>query len=97
MMGNLRALAVGTAAVIVLWTLLSFFFTIDAGEQGVIIRFGAVDRIVAEGIQAKLPFMESVVKMNTRVHMSTTKTETASRGLQAVHTTIVLNFSLETG
>ena len=46
-MGNLRALTVGTAAVIVLWTLLSFFFTIDAEERGVILRFGAVDRVVA--------------------------------------------------
>jgi regulator of protease activity HflC (stomatin/prohibitin superfamily) len=84
MMGNLRALAVGTAAVIVLWTLLSFFFTIDAGERGVILRFGAVEPVVAEGIHAKLPFMESVVKMNTRVQKSTTKTEAASRDLQAV-------------
>ncbi|NTW57686.1 MAG: prohibitin family protein [Nitrospirae bacterium] len=92
---NLRALAVGTAGVIVLWALLSFLYTIDAGERGVILRFGAVDRVVAEGIHAKLPFMENVVKMNTRVQKSTTKTEAASRDLQAVHTTIVLNFSLE--
>jgi len=96
-MGNFsfKAVALGIAGLVAFWTLLSFFFTIDAGERGVILRFGAVDRVVAEGIHAKLPFMESVVKMNTRVQKSTTKTEAASRDLQAVHTTIVLNFSLE--
>ena len=86
---NLRAIAFGILAVISLWALLSFFFTIDAGERGVVLRFGAVTRVVAEGIQWKLPFMEQVVKMSFRVQESTTKTEAASRDLQAVHTTIV--------
>ena len=92
---NIRGIALGVAGLIAFWLLMSFLFTIDAGERGVILRFGAVDRVVAEGIHAKWPFMEAVVKMNTRVQKSTTKTEAASRDLQAVHTTIVLNFSLE--
>ncbi|MDH4163557.1 MAG: prohibitin family protein [Nitrospirota bacterium] len=92
---NFRIIALGIAAVIAFWALMSFFFTIDAGERGVVLRFGAVTRIVEEGIQWKWPFMETVVKMNTRVQKSTTKTEAASRDLQAVHTTIVLNFSLQ--
>lgn len=92
---NLRAIAFGAALLIAIWVLSSFFFTIDAGERGVVLRFGAVTRVVEEGIQWKWPFMETVVKMNTRVQKSTTKTEAASRDLQAVHTTIVLNFSLQ--
>ncbi len=92
---NFRAVAFGIAGIIVLWVLLSLFFTIDAGERGVVLRFGAVNRVVAEGMHAKLPFMEEVVRMNIRVQKSTTKTEAASRDLQAVHTTIVLNFSLQ--
>jgi regulator of protease activity HflC (stomatin/prohibitin superfamily) len=54
-----------------------------------------VDRVVAEGILAKLPLVESVVKINTQVQKSTTKTRAVSCDLQAIHTTIVLNFSLE--
>lgn len=92
---NVRAIAFGLAAVIVFWMLMSFAFTIDAGERGVVLRFGAVDRVVAEGIHWKFPFVESVVKMSIRVQKSTTKTEAASRDLQAVHTTIVLNFGLQ--
>jgi hypothetical protein len=50
---NLRAIAFGILSVIALWALLSFFFTIDAGERGVVLRFGAVTRVVAEGIRMK--------------------------------------------
>ena len=57
---NFRRIALGIAGLVGSWALLSFFYTIDAGARGVILRFGAVDRVVAEGIHAKLPFMESV-------------------------------------
>lgn len=92
---NVRPIAFAAASIIVLWALMSFFFTVDAGERGVVLRFGAVKRVVEEGIHAKWPFMENVVKMSIRVQKSTTQTEAASRDLQAVHTTIVLNFSLQ--
>lgn len=92
---NFKPVAVAVGAVIILWALLAFFFTVDAGERGVVLRFGAVTRVVAEGIHVKWPFMENVVRMNIRVQKSTTKTEAASRDLQAVHTTIVLNFNLQ--
>jgi regulator of protease activity HflC (stomatin/prohibitin superfamily) len=92
---TVRMISLVVAAIIFIWTFLSFFFTIDAGERGVVLRFGAVKRVVAEGIQWKIPFVENVVKMNIRVQKSTTKTEAASRDLQAVHTTLVLNINLQ--
>lgn len=92
---SLRPILIGVAAIILFWAAFSFFFTVDAGERGVVLRFGALKRVVGEGIHAKWPFMETVVKMNVRVQKSITKTEAASRDLQAVHTTIVLNFSLQ--
>jgi regulator of protease activity HflC (stomatin/prohibitin superfamily) len=75
-MGNLnfRSITFGIAGLIAFWALMSFFFTINAGERGAIILFCAVDRVVAEGIHAKRPFMETVVNMKTRVQKSTTKT-----------------------
>jgi regulator of protease activity HflC (stomatin/prohibitin superfamily) len=92
---NWRVIVFGIAAVVLFWMMLSFFFTVDAGERGVVLRFGAVVRVVEEGIHAKWPFMEEVVRMSIRVQKATTKTEAASRDLQAVHTTIVLNFNLQ--
>lgn len=92
---NIRAIAFSVAALVILWALMSLFFTVDAGERGVVLRFGAVVRVVEEGIHGKWPFVEDVIRMSIRVQKATTKTEAASRDLQAVHTTIVLNFNLQ--
>jgi regulator of protease activity HflC (stomatin/prohibitin superfamily) len=71
------------------------FFTIDAGDYGVVLRWREVNRVVNAGLHFKMPFAEDVVRMTVRVQKSTTKTEAASRDLQAVQTTIVLNYSLQ--
>ncbi len=88
---------IGVAFVLLL--IFSFFmgpyFVINAGERGIVLRFGAVNRVVAEGIHFKAPFMEDIVKMSVRVQKNTTKTEAASRDLQVVHTTMVLNYNLQ--
>jgi regulator of protease activity HflC (stomatin/prohibitin superfamily) len=87
-------LAVGVLGLLGLLFLMSAYFVVDAGERGVVLRFGAVNRIVAEGIHFKLPMAEDVVRMTVRVQKTTTKTEAASRDLQVVQTTMVLNYSL---
>ena len=47
------------------------------------------------GPRFKIPGAEEVVRMNVRVQKTTTRTEAASRDLQVVQTTMVLNFSLD--
>ncbi len=84
-------------AIVVISFFMGTYFVINAGERGVVLRFGAVNRVVAEGIHFKLPFMEEIVKMSIRVQKNTTKTEAASRDLQVVHTTMVLNYNLQAG
>jgi len=45
----------------------SSFTTVPAGHRGVIIRFGAVTgRVLDEGLQTKVPFFDSVVKMSVQ-------------------------------
>lgn len=74
---------------------MSTYFIIDAGDRGVVLRFGEVNRIVDPGLRFKMPLAEEVVRMTVRVQKSTTKTEAASKDLQVVQTTMVLNYSLD--
>ncbi|HAS54780.1 MAG: HflC protein [Nitrospirae bacterium GWC2_57_13] len=74
---------------------MSSYFIIDAGERGVVLRFGQINRIVDPGLRFKMPMAEEVVRMTVRVQKSTTKTEAASKDLQVVQTTMVLNYSLD--
>lgn len=71
------------------------YFIVDAGERAVVLRFGEVSRVVDPGLRFKMPMAETVVTMNVRVQKNTTKTEAASKDLQVVNTTMVLNFNLE--
>jgi len=72
------------------------FTTIPAGHRGVVIRFSAVTgTILNEGLQMKLPFIDSVVKMSVQTEKYETGAASASRDLQDVNTTIALNWRLD--
>lgn len=90
-----KMIATGFLGFMAFLVFLGSYFVIDAGERGVVLRFGAVNRVVGEGLHFKVPMMEDIVRMSVRVQKSTTKTEAASRDLQVVQTTMVLNYSLQ--
>jgi len=70
--------------------------TIPAGHRGVVVRFSAVTgTILDEGLQTKLPFIDSVVKMSVQTEKYETGAASASRDLQDVNTTIALNWRLD--
>lgn len=71
------------------------YFGIDAGDRGVVLRFGNVNRVVEPGARFKIPLAEEVVRMTVRVQKTTTKTEAASRDMQTVQTTMVLNYNID--
>ncbi len=91
----IKRIAFGFIAFMIFLVLVGSYFSIDAGERGIVRRFGEVNRVVDPGLHFKVPFMEDVVRMTVRVQKATTKTEAASRDLQIVHTTMVLNFGLQ--
>ena len=74
------------------------FTTIPAGHRGVVIRFSAVTgRILDEGLQTKLPFIDSVEKMSVQTQKYEADATSASKDLQDVNTTIALNWHLDPG
>lgn len=90
-----KVLFIGVAGIAILLLIISTYFGVDAGERGVVLRFGEVNRVVEPGPNFKIPLAEDVVYMSVRVQKTTTKTEAASRDLQVVQTTMVLNYNLE--
>ncbi len=72
--------------------------TIPAGHRGVVIRFSAVTgTILDQGLQVKLPFIESVVKMSVQTQKYETDSSAVTNDLQDVSTTIALNWRLDPG
>jgi len=69
---------------------------VPAGNRGVVVRFNAVTgTVLEEGLQTKIPFIDSVVLMDVRTDKYEVGAASASRDLQDVSTTIALNWRLE--
>ncbi len=85
--------------VIIIASLVSgLFTTIPAGHRGVVLRFSAVTgTILDEGLQMKLPFLDSVVKMSVQTQKYEADSSAVTQDLQDVSTTIALNWHLNPG
>ena len=89
----------GVAVVMIMIGLIGgSFTTIPAGNRGVVIRFGAVTgTILEEGLQTKLPLLDSVVRMSVQTQKYEVPSSAVTNDLQDVSTTIALNWRLDPG
>jgi len=65
---------------------------VPAGYRGVLLRFGAVQGVLGEGINFVIPGVNSVVLMEVRTQKEASKATAASSDLQVVTTDLALNF-----
>ena len=70
-------------------------YTIPAGYRGVVLTFGKPSEVATgEGINFKIPIVQSVVKMDTRTQKYEADLTAASSDLQDVNTKIAINYHL---
>lgn len=81
--------------VVFLIIFLGGWFTVNAGQVGVVTRFGAVNRVVNPGVGFKIPFIEGYTSMDTRTQKDQVDVTAASQDLQSVKGTIAVNYHLE--
>ena len=71
------------------------FVQIGPGQRGVLMTFGAVHNGVLDpGLHFKLPFMQSVARMDVQVQNSQAAETSASLDLQNVSTTVATNWHI---
>lgn len=75
--------------------LFSSFRTVGAGQVGIVTRFGEVNRVATSGIAFKIPFIEKIDKMETRVQKEEQSSTAATADLQDVNASLALNFALD--
>jgi len=89
----------GGGALLVIVLLFGTFGTIGAGERGVKTRFNAVVGTIEPGFYMKMPFIESVTRMDVRTQsLTATKEEplsAASNDLQDTRLAVVVNYHIE--
>jgi regulator of protease activity HflC (stomatin/prohibitin superfamily) len=88
-------LLTGAIIVVILLILGGLFVQIGPGQRGVLMTFGAVhEGVLDPGLHMKLPFMQSVAKMDVQVQNSQAAETSASLDLQNVSTTVATNWHI---
>lgn len=85
----------GVVSVFVLIALFGSWFTIGAGEIGVVTRFGEVQRVADSGFNFRIPLIESVSKMETRIQKEEVASSAVTKDLQDVEANLALNYSID--
>src|SRR5690242_5382186 len=87
----LGIVVVGLILLIIVWP----FGTINAGERGVLLRWGAVTgKIYGEGLYFRVPIMDRIVNMDVQVQKEQVDASAASKDLQSVNSTVAVNFHI---
>lgn len=89
----LKPLAVGFVAILLIF---STFGTVNAGERGVRLRFGAVlGAVIEPGLYVKIPLIEQVFPMDVKTLKEEIAASAASKDLQIVTSHVALNFHID--
>lgn len=75
----------------------SAFETVGPGHRGVVFsKFGGIqDKILDEGLQFKLPFIEDIIPIDVRIQKAQTDSTASSKDLQVVSSTIAVNYHID--
>lgn len=91
-----KKIVMGSIGAIVGLILLSgTFFTVGAGERALVLRFGQVQDIVGDGLHAKLPMVDTIIRVDIRTQKSHAPATAGTRDLQTVTTEVALNYHLQ--
>jgi len=92
-----RGVIAAIIALIGLTTVFGSFYTVKSGERAIVFTWGELTTVSSEGLRWKMPWVQSVTKVDIRVQKIESPADAASKDLQAVSTTVALNYSLDPG
>jgi len=85
--------AIIAAVAVVLLIIMHPWVQVGAGQRGVVLDFGAVQKnVLDEGLHFIVPVMQKVALVNVQIQKATTETVAASADLQDVTSTLALNY-----
>ena len=73
----------------------SAVYTVDAGERGIVLTWGAVSKVVDDGLHVKIPYMQTVRIVDVRTRKAHAPAQAASSDMQRVGTEVALNYHLD--
>lgn len=94
--GIVRLVSTVVIVLALIVTALNCFTVVEAGHTGVVVTLGKVNEgVLQEGMHAKLPFVQEVVKIDNRIVKLNVSTEAFSKDLQSVSTELAVNYRVD--
>lgn len=94
---NVKKTVWGICLVILAVTLgIGSCYTVDTGEQAVVLRMGKMKEVTSEGLNFKMPFIDDVTKMSVRDNRVEVDLEVSSKDIQSIRVEVTLVYALET-
>jgi prohibitin 2 len=90
-----RIFAIIGALAIVIGVFLTSFIIVPSGHRGILLRFGKVEGIKPEGLNMRLPFIDSVELISVRTQLYESDASAASKDLQDVTAKIAINYKVD--
>ncbi len=92
-----KILMVAAVVIVALVVIANCFTVVQAGHTGVVVTLGKVNEgVLQEGLHAKIPFVQEVVRIDNRITKLEVETEAFSKDLQTVATTLAINYRVDT-
>ena len=83
------------ATILLLFLFFKPWVQIGAGERGVVLNFGAVQKnVMGEGLHLRIPVMQDVIILDVKVQKSITSAAASSSDLQEVSSEVALNYHI---
>ncbi len=90
--GPIRILII-IAVVLLVFLFLHPWVQVGAGQRGVVLNFGAVQKtVLGEGLHFRIPIMQEVVSIDVKIQKSVTNATASSADLQEVTSEVALNY-----
>jgi len=88
-------LALIIGAILVFFLFLSPWVQVGAGQRGIVLNFGAVQKdVLGEGLHFRIPVVQRVAIMDVKVQKSLTNAAASSSDLQEVSSEVALNYHI---
>lgn len=86
-------LMVIAGVILLIFVFLRPWVQVGAGQRGVVLNFGAVQKqVLEEGLHLRIPVMQNIVLMDVKIQKAETDAAAASADLQDVSSRIALNY-----
>ncbi len=87
-----RNIVSGLFVLVALILFFGSFYTVDAGQRAIVLRYGQIRGVEADGLHLKIPLVDNVIKVDVRTLKAASPAEAGTRDLQHVSTQVAVNY-----